>query len=100
MARMAKAEQEGRDMRRARLGLILAVWGLVVGIGLGAAAGQEAGAKLSDAERALNVESFEVAWETIRDKHWDPDLAGLDWQAVHDEIRPRVEKAGSKAEYL
>ena len=87
-------------MRRTRLGLILAVWGLVVGTWLGAAAGQEAGAKLTDAQRALNVESFEVAWETIRDKHWDPDLAGLDWQAVHDEIRPQVEKAGTKAEYL
>ena len=31
-----------------------------------------------------NVESFEVVWKTIRDKHFDPKLGGLDWQAVHD----------------
>lgn len=53
---------------------------------------------LSAAEREKNVESFEVVWTTIRDKHFDPKLGGLDWQAVHDELRPKVEQAASKAE--
>jgi carboxyl-terminal processing protease len=48
---------------------------------------------LTPAERQLNVDSFEQIWQTIRDKHWDPKLGGLDWQAVHDELRPKVEKA-------
>lgn len=48
---------------------------------------------LTEEQRQLNVESFEYAWTTIQDRHWDPDLGGLDWQAVHDELRPRVEHA-------
>ena len=43
--------------------------------------------------RSKNVESFEVVWKTIRDKHFDPKLGGLDWQAVHDTLRPKVEAA-------
>ena len=35
---------------------------------------------------------------TVRDKHWDPQLGGLNWQAVHDELRPAVEDAASMEE--
>jgi len=31
----------------------------------------------------------------VRDKHWDPKLGGLDWQGVHDELRPRLERAAT-----
>jgi carboxyl-terminal processing protease len=48
---------------------------------------------LSPEQRRLNLESFEYVWATIRDKHWDPKIGGLDWQSVHDELRPRVESA-------
>ena len=50
-------------------------------------------AELTAAQRSRNVESFEVVWKTIRDKHFDPKLGGLDWQAVHDASRPKVEAA-------
>jgi carboxyl-terminal processing protease len=50
-------------------------------------------AELTAAERSKNVESFEAVWKTIRDKHFDPKLGGLDWQAVHDASRPKVEAA-------
>ncbi len=50
-------------------------------------------AGLTAAQRSKNVESFEVVWKTIRDKHFDPKLGGLDWQAVHDASRPKVEAA-------
>jgi carboxyl-terminal processing protease len=42
-------------------------------------------------EEALG--DFEAAWSTIDETYFDPDFNGLDWQAVHDEIRPRVEAA-------
>jgi carboxyl-terminal processing protease len=45
----------------------------------------------------VNLESFEKVWTTIRDKHWDPKLGGLDWQAVHDELRPKVQAAKTPA---
>src|SRR5215471_6408711 len=55
-----------------------------------AALGQAA---LTLTERSKNLESFEHVWTTVRDKHWDPKLNGIDWQAVHDELRPKMEAA-------
>lgn len=43
-------------------------------------------------QRQLNLESFEYTWKTIRDKHYDPKFGGMDWQAVHDELRPKMEE--------
>jgi carboxyl-terminal processing protease len=51
--------------------------------------------KLTPEQRQLNISSFEMVWQTVRDKHWDPKLGGLDWQAVHDELRPKVENAAT-----
>src|ERR1041384_7448082 len=50
---------------------------------------------LSPAERQANLDSFEHVWKTVRAKHWDPKLGGLAWQAIHDELRPKVENATS-----
>ncbi len=44
-------------------------------------------------ERQLNLDSFEKVWTTIRDKHWEKKPAGLDWDAVHAEFRPKIENA-------
>lgn len=46
-------------------------------------------------QRAKNVEAFDMLWQTIRDKHFDPKLGGLDWQSVRDKLRPRVEQAAT-----
>jgi carboxyl-terminal processing protease len=53
---------------------------------------------LTPAQRQLNIDSFEQVWKTVRDKHWDPKLNGVDWQAVHDELRPKVERAATMEE--
>jgi carboxyl-terminal processing protease len=47
----------------------------------------------TDELRRSNLESFDYVWKTIRDKHWDPKLGGLDWDAVRDRMRPEMEKA-------
>jgi carboxyl-terminal processing protease len=47
-----------------------------------------------------NLESFDYVWKTIRDKHWDPKLGGLDWNAVRDRMRPEMEKARTPEEAL
>ena len=51
--------------------------------------------RLTPEQKRLNIESFEHVWTTVRDKHWDPKLGGLDWQGVHDELRPRLERAAT-----
>ena len=53
------------------------------------------GLALTPEQRRLNIDSFEYVWKTVRDKHWQVKPAGLDWQAVHDELRPGIEKADS-----
>ena len=53
---------------------------------------------LSSDQRTLNIDSFEKVWQTVRDKHWDAKLNGVDWQAAHDELRPKVEAAKTTAE--
>jgi hypothetical protein len=50
---------------------------------------------LTPKQRQLNIDSFEYVWTAIRDKHWEIKPGGLDWQAIHDEFRPAIEKAES-----
>jgi carboxyl-terminal processing protease len=57
-----------------------------------------AAAQLAPGTRQLNIDSFEHVWKTIRDRHFDPTLGGLDWQAVHDELLPKVDSAKSAEE--
>src|SRR5438067_4282724 len=54
--------------------------------------------ELSPAQKQLNVDSFERVWTTVRDTYFDPKLGGLDWQGVHDELLPAIEKAPSMAQ--
>ena len=49
-------------------------------------------------DREKSLESFEVVWQTVNDKHWDPAHGGVDWNAVHEEFRPRIEAATSMKE--
>jgi carboxyl-terminal processing protease len=49
-------------------------------------------------EKQRQIESFEKVWTTIRDKHWQKNPGGLDWQAIHAEFYPRIERAKSDDE--
>jgi len=62
---------------------------------LGMAVGAHA---LSRDQRKLNLDSFEFIWTAIRDQYWDPTFGGLNWKAVHDELRPRMERASTMPE--
>ncbi|MBU1701825.1 MAG: hypothetical protein KJ970_07740 [Candidatus Eisenbacteria bacterium] len=53
---------------------------------------------LTEEQRRLNIESFEYIWQTINDKYWDPEMGGLDWQSIHDELYPSIEKAKTMEE--
>lgn len=52
----------------------------------------------SSEQQKLNIASFEYVWTTIRDRLWDPDILGLDWEGIGEEYRPMVEEAGSMDE--
>jgi carboxyl-terminal processing protease len=57
--------------------------------------GPPLGAALTPEQRQLNIQSFEYVWTAIRDRHWQIKPGGLDWQAIHDEFRPKMEAADS-----
>ncbi len=80
-----------------RLGLALVLLAFV-GVASARGDGPAKPPAMTDGQREKNLESFEVVWKTIRDTHFDPKLGGLDWKAVHDELRPKVEKATTMAE--
>lgn len=62
-----------------------------------AACGDDARAKA----RAADVASFDQVWTIVRDRHFDPAIGGLDWEAVRAELRPKVlaarDRAGARA---
>ena len=68
---------------------LIAVLSLIVGT---------ANAQLTPQEAAANLQSFELVWSTVRDRHPDPKLNNLDWQAIHDSARAAIEKARSITE--
>jgi len=52
-------------------------------------------AQLTAQEKQLNLDSFEKVWTAVRDHHWEKNPGGLDWDAIHAEYRPKIEKATS-----
>lgn len=55
-------------------------------------------AQIAPKERAADLASFELVWSAVRDHNPDPRLNGLDWQAIHDSFKPRIERAKSAAD--
>ncbi len=53
---------------------------------------------LTTEQKRLNLDSFEFIWSTIRDQYWDPTFGGVNWTAVRDEFRPRIERAATMPE--
>ncbi len=46
---------------------------------------------------AGHVVVFEEVWRTVRDRFYDRDLHGLDWESVRETYRPLVETAAGEA---
>jgi C-terminal processing protease CtpA/Prc/NADPH-dependent 2,4-dienoyl-CoA reductase/sulfur reductase-like enzyme len=54
----------------------------------------------ADAARtALRRSILDAAWRTVRDKHYDPTLGGLDWKAVRAKYEPLAIGAPSDAAF-
>jgi carboxyl-terminal processing protease len=46
-------------------------------------------------DRQLQLDSFDMVWQTIKDVHWDEDRVGEKWDKLREELRPQIEKATS-----
>ncbi len=52
-------------------------------------------------ERANDVrqQTFDLVWRTVKEKHFDPNLGGVDWDKVREEYAPRVAAVKSDQEF-
>ena len=69
--------------------------------GAAAAAAAVAAAALSIpllAQGSATLETFDAAWTIVRDKHFDPGMNGVNWNAVREELRPRAAAARNAGE--
>lgn len=76
----------------------LACAGLLAALAVLPALADDTKPALTPEQKQRNLASFDYVWKTVRDKHWDPKLNGLDWEAVRNELRPKAEKAATTAE--
>ncbi|MDT4898392.1 MAG: carboxyl-terminal processing protease [Acidobacteriota bacterium] len=53
---------------------------------------------VSTATREGRLAVFDDAWETVRDRYYDPTFHGLDWQAERAKFRPLASEAQTTAE--
>ena len=70
----------------------------ITALAIGCAALACAQPPLTAEQKRLNLESFENVWSTIHDQYWDPTFGGVNWTAVRDEFRPRIERAATMPE--
>ena len=47
-------------------------------------------------DRATELASFDTAWTRVRDSYYDASMRGLNWLALRDSLRPRVEQGRSR----
>jgi carboxyl-terminal processing protease len=47
----------------------------------------------------LRQETFDIVWSTVKEKHFDPTLGGLDWYKVREQYAPKAAAAKSNAEF-
>lgn len=57
------------------------------------------GSTQSSLNRAERAETFRIVWETVRDRYFDPDFGGVDWQAVRKEMEPSAISAASDSAF-
>jgi carboxyl-terminal processing protease len=49
--------------------------------------------------RDIRQQSFEIVWRTVKEKHFDPAIGGVDWDKAHETYAPRVAAVKSDREF-
>ena len=53
---------------------------------------------LSQEQLDKHIASFEYVWRSVKEKHWDPDLNGVDWDQAREDLLPKIKEASSDGE--
>ena len=51
------------------------------------------------ASTELRLETFDIVWRTVKEKHFDPTFGGVDWDKIREQYEPRIAAAKSDAEF-
>ena len=54
---------------------------------------------LSCSAKYRNMQSFEIVWQTVNEKHYDSTFGGVDWKALHDRYKPRIAAVNDESEF-
>jgi carboxyl-terminal processing protease len=73
-----------------RHGRIAAAWGASIALALARSAEELPW-------DTMRMATFEAAWSTVNEAHFDPTFGGVDWIAVRERYRPRIAGAGDVA---
>lgn len=46
----------------------------------------------------IRQQTFDIVWKTVKEKHFDPTLGGLDWEKIRQQYQPKVAAVKSDAE--
>jgi carboxyl-terminal processing protease len=87
-------------MTNSKIATFLFIALLVSGHAIAAATTSDTEPPLSPELRALNVESFDAAWATIRENHWDREKTEDEWNALYHAYKPRIVDAETHVAYL
>ncbi len=52
----------------------------------------------SEKPEDLRRKTFDIVWRTVKDKHFDPTLGGVNWDKVREQYEPRAAAAASDPE--
>src|SRR5690349_10904743 len=85
-------------MRFDRLAQAFLAFALALSLGCKSPGSNPAKADAAATPPALAVETFQAAWEIIRDTHFDTNFNGVDWNSTRTNFLPRIEAARSQAE--
>lgn len=55
--------------------------------------------RITTATREGRLIVFDEAWQTIRERYYDPELHGLDWEELRARLRPLAAEATSETEF-
>ena len=47
----------------------------------------------------LRRQSFDIVWQTVKDKHFDPHFGGIDWDAVREKYLPKLGEVKDDKEF-
>lgn len=85
-------------MRFDRLAQAFLAFALALSLGCKSPGGNSSQADAAATPPPLAVETFQAAWEIIRDTHFDTNFNGVDWNATRTNFLPRIEAARSQEE--